>query len=188
VWKIELYGQKLLGEIGKEKMSSRDTARVGKRQWRTMSSRLASNNLYSVLCPEKLGNKINSTNTTERVRDVWCTLWLLREVWIKVGLEKLESHEEIAVKALLDSSATGLFINTAFAKEKGFKIEKLKNLLLVRNVNGTVNIGGVIIYQVECNMFFKGHVERVKMDIYNLKKTKVILGMPWLATHNPEID
>jgi len=188
VWKIGLYGQKLLGEIGKEKMSSRDTARVGKRQWRTMSSRLASNNLYSVLCPEKLGNKINSTNTTERVRDVWCTLWLLREVWIKVGLEKLESHEEIAVKALLDSSATGLFINTAFAKEKGFKIEKLKNLLLVRNVNGTVNIGGVIIYQVECNMFFKGHVERVKMDIYNLKKTKVILGMPWLATHNPEID
>jgi len=70
VWKIGPYGQKLLGEIEKEKMSSRDTARVSKRQWRTMSSQLTSNNLYSVLCPEKLGNKINSTNTTERVRDV----------------------------------------------------------------------------------------------------------------------
>jgi len=26
--------------------------------------------LYSVLHPEKLGNKLNFTNTTERVRDV----------------------------------------------------------------------------------------------------------------------
>ena len=26
------------------------------------------------------------------------------------------------------------------------------------------------------------------MDVYNLGKMKVILGMPWLAAHNPEID
>jgi len=75
-----------------------------------VSSQLASNNLYSVLCLEKLGNKLNSTNTTERVRDIQCTLQLLREVWLKVGLEKLESHEGVAVKALLDSGATGLFV------------------------------------------------------------------------------
>jgi len=31
---------------------------------------MASNNFYSVLHPEKLGNKINSTNTTEKVRDM----------------------------------------------------------------------------------------------------------------------
>jgi len=37
-------------------------------------------------------------------------------------------------------------------------------------------------------MFFKGHVERVRIDVYNLGKTEVILGIPWLAAHNPEID
>ena len=98
-----------------------------------MSSRLASNNIYSVLRPEKLGNKWNSTNTTERVRDVRRTIRPLREVWLKVGLEKLESHEGVAVRALLDSGATGLFMDTTFAKEKGFKMEKLKKPLLVRN-------------------------------------------------------
>jgi len=67
-------------------------------------------------------------------------------------------------------------------------MEKLKKLLLVRNVNRTVNAGGAIMHQVECNMFFKGHVERARMDVYNLGKTEVILGMPWLAAHNPEID
>jgi len=67
-------------------------------------------------------------------------------------------------------------------------MEKLKKPLLVRNVDGMVNIGGAIMYQVECNMFFKGHVERARMDVYNLEKTEVILGIPWLAAHNPEID
>jgi len=140
------------------------------------------------LCPEKLGNKSNFTNTTERVRDVQRTLWLLREIWLKVGLEKLENHEGVAIKVSLDSRATGLFMDTTFAKEKGFKMEKLKNPLLVRNMNGTANVGEAIMYQVECNMFFKEHVKRARMDVCNLGKTEVILGMPWLAAHNPEID
>ena len=138
--------------------------------------------------PEKLGNKLNFAKNTERVRDVRRTLRLLREVWMKVGLEKLESHEEVVVKALLDSGATGLFMDMTFAREKGFKMERIKNPLLVKNVDGTVNTGGAIIHQVECNMFFKGHVERVRMNVYNLGKTEVILGMLWLAVHNPEID
>jgi len=107
---------------------------------------------------------------------------------MKVGLEKLENHEGVAVKALLDSGATGLFIDTTFTKEKGFKMERIKYPLLVKNVDGTVNIGEAITHQVEYNMFFKGHVERVRMDVCNLGKTEVILGMPWLAAHNPEIN
>jgi len=107
---------------------------------------------------------------------------------MKVGLEKLENHKGVAVRALLDSGATGLFMDTTFAREKRFKMEKLKKPLVVRNVDGTVNAGGAIIHQVECNMFFKGHVERARIDVCNLGKTEVILGMPWLAAHNPEID
>jgi len=80
-----------------------------------VSSQLASNNLYSVLRPEKLGNKFNCTNTTERVRDMWRTLQLLKEVWMKMGLEKLENHKEVAVRTLLDSRATGLFMDMTFA-------------------------------------------------------------------------
>jgi len=137
---------------------------------------------------EKLGNKLNFAKNTKRVRDMRCTLQLLREVWMKVGLEKLESHEGVAVKALLDSGATGTFMDMTFAREKGFKMERMKNPLLVKNMDGTVNAGGAIMHQVKCNMFFKGHVERVRMDVCNLGKTEVILGMPWLAAHNPEID
>jgi len=97
---------------------------------------------------------------------------------MKVGLEKLESHEGVAVKALLDSRATDLFMDMTFAKEKEFKMERIKNPLLVKNMDRTVNVRRAITHQVECNMFFKGHIERVRMDVCNLGETKVILGMP----------
>jgi len=67
-------------------------------------------------------------------------------------------------------------------------MEKLKKPLLVRNVDGIVNAGGAITHQIECNMFFKGHMERARINVCNLGKTEVILEMPWLAAYNPEID
>ena len=70
----------------------------------------------------------------------------------------------------------------------GFKLQKLERPIAIRNVDGTNNSGGTIMYQVECNMFYKGYVKRMRMDVYDLGKTEVILGMPWLAVHNPEIN
>ena len=178
VWKMGPHGQKLLAEKRKERQDSRNATRVSKRQWRTVSSQLASSNMYSVLFPEKLGNKISGSSNTEGVREVQCTLQPLREVWMEIGLEKLENHEGVVANTLLNSGATRLFMDIQFAKRKEFKLERLKTPLLVQNVDGTVNVEGAIMHQVECNMFFKGHVERVRMDICNLGKTEVILGMP----------
>ena len=52
----------------------------------------------------------------------------------------------------------------------------------------TNNSGEAITHQIEANMYYKGHIERRRMDIYDLRKTEVILGMPWLQAHNPEIN
>ena len=105
-----------------------------------------------------------------------------------VGLEKLENYKGIVVKVLLDSGAIGLLMDTKFTKEKRFKLERLKNPLLVQNVDRTINMGGAITYQVECNMFFKGYIKRAWMDVCNLEKMEVILGMPWLVAYNLEIN
>jgi len=37
-------------------------------------------------------------------------------------------------------------------------------------------------------MYYKGHVERIRMDVCDLEKTEVILEMLWLAAHNSEIN
>ena len=44
----------------------------------------------------------------------------LREVMIKIGLEKLDMQEGIMVEALLDSGATELVMSSEFAKKKRF--------------------------------------------------------------------
>jgi len=71
---MEPYDQKLLAEEEKRRKSGRNAIRVNKRQWRTVSSWLASSNIYSVLYLEKLGSKVSCQGNTEGIRDVWHTL------------------------------------------------------------------------------------------------------------------
>jgi len=113
---------------------------------------------------------------------------MLREVWMSIGVEKLDMHEGITVKALLDSGATRMFIDKRMVARHRFKLQKLEKPIMVRNVDGTNNSGGAIIYQVECNVYYKGYVKRIRMDVCDLEKTEVILEMLWLAAHNPKIN
>ena len=113
---------------------------------------------------------------------------MLREVTVKIGLERIDTQERITVEALLDSGATGLVMSSEFARKQGFKLKKLERLMNVRNVDGSLNKEGPIENMVEVNIYYKGHRERTKIDIIGGQKWMVILGMPWLVHHNPEID
>jgi len=123
-----------------------------------------------------------------RQREVRRTFKMLREVWLNIRIEKIDTHEGIAVKALLDSGATGMFMNKRTAAKHGFMLEKLERPIIVRNVDRTNNSGGAITHQVEANVYYKGHVERMRMDVCDLGKTEVILGILWLQAYNPEIN
>jgi len=98
-------------------------------------------------------------------------------VWLNIGIEKIDTHKGVAVKALLDSGIMGMFMDKRTAAKHGFRLQKLKKPIMVRNVNGTNNSGGAITHQVEANVYYKGHVKRMRMDICDLGKTEVILGM-----------
>ena len=60
--------------------------------------------------------------------------------------------------------------------------------MAVRNVDGMNNSRGAITYQVEVNVYYKSHVERIRIDVCDLGKTDMILGIPWLQAYNPEIN
>jgi len=107
---------------------------------------------------------------------------------MQVGLEKVDSHEGVSVKALLDSGATGMFADKKFVEKNGFKLEKLDRPVRIRNVDGTENSGGLVTHEIEVNVYYRGHVKRMRLDVCDLGRTEVILGMPWLAAHNPEIN
>jgi len=107
---------------------------------------------------------------------------------VKIGLERIDTQEGIMVEALLDSGVTGLVMSSEFAKKQSFKLKKLERPMQVRNVDRSFNREGPIENTVEVNIYYKGHMERTEIDVIGGQKWLVILGMPWLACYNPEID
>jgi len=107
---------------------------------------------------------------------------------VKIGLERIDTQKGITVEALLDSGATGLVMSSEFAKKQGFKLKKLERPMNVRNVDGSLNKEGPIENTVEVNIYYQGYRKRTEIDVIGGQKWTVILGMPWLAHHNPEID
>jgi len=99
-----------------------------------------------------------------RQREVRQTFKMLREVWLNIGVEKLDTHKGVTVKALLDSGTMGMFMDKRTAAKHGFRLQKLERPIMVRNINGTNNSAGAITYQVEANMYYKGHIERIRID------------------------
>jgi len=55
-------------------------------------------------------------------------------------------------------------------------------------VDRTLNKEGPIENTVEVNIYYQRHRERMEIDMIGRQKWNVILGMLWLAHHNPEID
>ena len=94
----------------------------------------------------------------------------MREVTIKIGLERLDMQEGITVEALLDSRMTELVISSKFARKQGFKLKKLERPIQVRNVDGFFNKEGPIENTVEVNVYYKGYVERTEIDVIGGQK------------------
>ena len=113
---------------------------------------------------------------------------MLREVTVKIGLERINTQEGITVEVLLDSGTTGLVMSFEFAKKQDFKLKRLERLMNVRNVDRSLNKEGPIENTVEVHIYYQGHRERMEIDVIGEQKWTVILGILWLACHNPEID
>ena len=79
---------------------------------------------------------------------------MLREVTLKIGLERIDTQEGVMVEVLLDSGATGLVMSSEFARKQGFKLKKIERPIYIRNVNGTFNKEGPIENMVEVNIYY----------------------------------
>ena len=102
----------------------------------------------------------------------------LREVIVKIGLERIDTQKRVTVEELLDSGATGLVMSSEFTKKQGFKLKKLERPVKMRNVDGLFNKEGPIENTVEVNIYYQEHRERTEIDIIGGQKWTVILEMP----------
>lgn len=99
--------------------------------------------------------------------------------------------------ALLDSGATGDFLNWNFVRKHQVTTELLPRRIPVLNVDGTKNGMGDITHTATLQMrVFERytpagplfHSETIRFLITDIGREDVILGTNWLKDHNPEID
>jgi len=78
---------------------------------------------------------------------------MLREVTVKIGLERIDTQERVMVEVLLDSEVIELVMSLEFARKQKFKLNKIERLIYVRNVDGFFNKEGPIKHTVEVNNY-----------------------------------
>jgi hypothetical protein len=111
-----------------------------------------------------------------------------RSLNLQVELKSLTSLASVTTSALLDSGATGMFINRDFVQRHQLETIPLPQPVLLRNVDGSANEHGSITEEVHALLRFGQHSERAQFAVTNLGRQSVIIGHPWLSHHNPEVD
>ena len=94
----------------------------------------------------------------------------------------------VSTSALLDSGATGMFVNRVFVQKHKLETRPLPNPIPVHNIDGTPNENGSITEEVKVILRYGQHTERACLAVTNLGRQTVIIGHSWLNHHNPEVD
>jgi predicted aspartyl protease len=109
-------------------------------------------------------------------------------LYLRVEIESTDMQRKQAVRALVDSGATGLFIDREYVKSNQILTKKLAQPIPVYNVDGSANTDGSIMEVAELLLRYNGHTERALFCVTGLGKQNLILGHTWLKEHNPEVD
>lgn len=89
---------------------------------------------------------------------------------------------------MLDSGASGTFINSRYVSRFGLKTRDLVIPILLRNADNSPNAIGRITKEVVLQVEMKGHVEQLTMAVADIGDDDIIMGIDWLRHHNPTID
>ena len=103
-------------------------------------------------------------------------------------IETTDTQQTQSVVALLDSGATGLFLDTHYVEQYRLTTQPLSHPIPVYNIDGMLNEAGSICLVVDLVLCYQTHSEHVVFVVTSLGKWDMILGFSWLRDHNPEID
>uniref|UniRef100_A0A8C1YSB8 Gypsy retrotransposon integrase-like protein 1 n=1 Tax=Cyprinus carpio TaxID=7962 RepID=A0A8C1YSB8_CYPCA len=109
---------------------------------------------------------------------------------VSIPVELWINDRQVITSALLDSGAAGNFISEEFAKRYNIQLIPCSTSLSVETIDGRPLGSGSITHLTRKILMAAGllHKERIQFYILPTSHTPVILGLPWLRLHNPQIS
>jgi hypothetical protein len=98
---------------------------------------------------------------------------------------KIANH---SATTLLDSGATGNFMDPCFQKKTRILGELKAKPTLIRGLSGKEMETILEIESGPLSMTIQDHTENINFDVTPLGEYDIVLGIPWLQYHNPTID
>ncbi|KAL0159827.1 hypothetical protein M9458_043552, partial [Cirrhinus mrigala] len=101
----------------------------------------------------------------------------------------LMGHKRIETSAFVDSGAAGNFIDQAYAAQMGIVVEVLSQPLKVTAIDGRpLTLSPITHRTQELTLIIENHSEVIQFYVTKIPSPAIILGHPWLVTHDPLIS
>lgn len=103
-------------------------------------------------------------------------------------LKALLRQGKIAVQteAMIDSGATGMFIDKTFAQQLGLKQYRKPHPIKLSLFDG--QYAEPITHSTYADIEIDNVVQHLKLEVSNVSRYPLVLGLPWLKMYNPTID
>ena len=78
---------------------------------------------------------------------------------VRVVVKTVDTGEMVQLSVLVDSGATGMFVDEQFVKEQGWNLDKVPQPIPIFNIDGTLNANGNVKHTIDLALEIQGHRE-----------------------------
>ena len=96
-------------------------------------------------------------------------------------------NKSIRTFAMIDSGSMANFIDKSFSEKNNLTTCSKEKAINVITVDGSPINSGPVDKEIRTKLFTGAHEEEITLDITKLGQYPIILGIPWLRHHNPNI-
>jgi hypothetical protein len=109
------------------------------------------------------------------------------KIILKVTIRGLDNNEHHTT-AMVDCGATENFIDERYAKQNNIPLQRKAIPRRVLAVDGREVANGPVTHDALVDLTINNHYETIRLHCITIGNSPIIVGLPWLRKHNPNID
>jgi predicted aspartyl protease len=109
------------------------------------------------------------------------------KIILKVTMRGHDNNEHHTT-VMVDCGATENFIDERYAKQNNIPLRRKAIPHRVLAVDGWEVANGLVTHDALVDLTINNHYETIRLHCITIGNSPIIVGLPWLRKHNPNID